>query len=234
MLIELTHGGSARIKNLNVSRPDEIIFKFFTDRFRCWAALCSQVASFCQEMGSLSVSRNPLEDIQNLKTYAASQGSRTREAALEIENRKLAQTCREQHRVITNLKFRYLLENLPGPKPTNAKGNPTATSTGRWKAFWTDAWTNAQKQGSSGSHPLSPLLQKFDNNTQKQVEAIGKGLFGCLSTNIHHCGGEIEVIDDQWNVIDAAILRAITPLETSTKPDGSVDWDKERQRYLIE
>ncbi len=200
-----------------------------------WHHLCEQIGQFCLRAGSPSVTNEPHEDIEKLRLHATSTSSHTREGDLQAEVTRLRDLCRTQQRIITNLTFRHTLEALPGPRLADSKGNPINSSTAHWRRFWNDAWNNAQSQASSDSssstkHPLSPLFDRFDRQTQRQIKILGEGLYGTLSTNIHHFSGGFEVNEDQWDVLQAAILRAITPI-TTRKDDGSIDWDLERQRY---
>jgi hypothetical protein len=73
-------------------------------------------------------------------------------------------------------------------------------------------------------------LQNFDRSVHAQVKNNGAYLYGTLSSNIHLFQGEFNVEADQWDILPAAILKALTP-QTERKDDGSVDWEKERVRY---
>jgi len=191
--------------------------------------MCRRIGQFCLRASSPSVSHDPLEDITNLRLHVLSRMSQSREAGLQAEVERLKDLCRTQHRIITNLTFRHTLEALPGPRLTDSRGNPTSSSTAHWRQFWNNAWQNAQSQASA-NHPLWPLFQRFDQPTQRRIQAIGGDLYGTLSTNIHHFSGEFAISEDQWDVLQAAILHALTPT-TARRQDGSFDWDLERQRY---
>ena len=235
----------------------ESVFRLDRDQF--WKLLRDRIATFCLQRGSPSAGDDPLENIRALRIHLSSQGSHSAEAALRAEIESLKETCRTQQRIITNLTFRHTLEVLPGPKPTNAKGNPVVSSTDHWRNFWTNGWNNAialeaqaQSQGLPAkatsstantaatsaiaapipisTHPFNALLNKFDKNTRRQVDKIGSELYGSLSTNIHHFTGQFTINDDQWDVIPAAILHAIAPV-TPRSPGGGVDWNQERLRY---
>lgn len=161
--------------------------------------------------------------------------SHARETALQAEVERLGELCRVQQRMIANLSFRHVLEVLPDPGLTDSDGKPLQTSAARWKQFWNDTWNKAQNQadffpGSSASHPFSELLTRFDWGTQERIRKTGEDLFDILSTNIHHYPGEFAFKKYEWDVPQAAILRALTPV-TARKQDGSVDWNLERQRF---
>ena len=194
-----------------------------------WRRICTRIGQFCLRAGSPSANHEPYEDITGLRLYVLSRESQSREASLHAEVERLKDLCRTQQRIITNLTFRHTLEALPGPRLTDPRGNPTLSSTAHWRRFWNNAWHNVQRQASE-NHPLWPLLQRFDQPTQRQIQVIGGDLYGTLSTNIHHFSGEFAVNEDQWDVLQAAILHSLTPT-TARRQDGSVNWDLERQRY---
>ena len=197
--------------------------------------LCYRIGQFCLRAGTPSISNDPSQDIASLRHHVLSSRSHSRESELQAEIERLKDLCRTQQRIITNLSFRQCLEALPGPRPTNYHGIPNLSSTAHWQNFWHSAWAKAQSKGNSTSssnaeHPFSPLLE-FDQQTRKQIQKIGSELYGTLSTNIHHFSGVFTVNGDQWDILQGAILHALTPA-TTRKSDGSIDWEEERKRFL--
>jgi hypothetical protein len=91
------------------------------------ANLQNFVSLVASKKGSLSVD-------ENLHTLQAVNESRMRYVAMMQQTiQELNRTVSEQQQVITALKFRYLLENLPGPAYAHID-----TLSGRWRAFWKD------------------------------------------------------------------------------------------------
>lgn len=208
---------------------------------REWRTFCEDIGRLCLRLGSPSVVYKPQEDIATLRHHLVTPKTPSRESELR-ELRELQAKVDEQkeqlfiqQRIITNLSFRHVLEALPGPKPTGKKGKPAPSSTAQWQNFWEKTCKNAQTQkssasGSSPSHPLEPLLAKYGFNLVKNV---GDGLYGTLSTNIHHYSGEYKIIDHQWDKLPGDILKAIIPTQPR-REDGSVDWNSEKERFVQE
>ena len=140
----------------------------------------------------------------------------------EIE--ELKREVQRQQRIITNLTFRHLLENLPPRAPK------ITSSTARWTDLFSNALRSAQDHSHLGreTHPLHDVLRKYHNTTQ--IKNVGIGLYGTFSTNIHHFSNQFTVIDSQWNAPEADIMKALTPLPSNIVAAG-IDWQKERERY---
>lgn len=179
-----------------------------------------KVANFCVLAGCPAPVQDPLINIHNLRQYLASNPSEIREAALRREIEDLRKTTQSQQRIITNLTFRHLLENLP------PAANGT-TSTARWSSFFRSALNNVPKQGHH-MHPLKDILLKYSNS--KQIETVGVGLYGTFSTNIHHFTSQYAIIDSQWNALEMDIMKALVPLPSNATLT-EVDWSEERKRY---
>lgn len=193
-------------------------------KHRDFQTFTSKVADFCLESGCPAVKYDPSDDIYHLRQHLLSDDSAVREAELRAELDKLRNVNRAQQRIITNLAFRHVLEMLSA---SHAK-HPSATA--RWSAFFRKALKEAQAQHERGqtNHPLMPLLRKYDR--PKQIEDVGVNLYSTLSTNIHHFSQQFVVIDDQWNTLEADILKALNPLARN-ELEASVDWVQERLRY---
>ncbi|KAJ9661278.1 hypothetical protein H2198_002021 [Neophaeococcomyces mojaviensis] len=181
-----------------------------------------KVSDFCLRAGSPATKHNPVENIHSLRAHL-SRGSMV-EAELRKELEELRKLTRMQQRMITNLTFRNLLEMLP----PHSTGSSSATS--RWKNFFTSALQNAQAQqaNQTSNHPFVSILRKYPKT--KQIEDTGANLYGLLSTNIHHYSGKFMVAEDQWNVLEVEVLKALIPL-AQNQSDTGVDWDTERMRY---
>ena len=79
---------------------------------------------------------------ENLQTLEATNENRMRYVAIMQQTiQQLNTTIREQQQVITALKFRYLLENLPGPAYADIDKFGE-----RWKKFWVDVATYYRKR----------------------------------------------------------------------------------------
>jgi hypothetical protein len=184
----------------------------------------SKVAQFCLEAGCPAVKHHPVKDIYSLRHHLFSRGSEAREAELQKEIEELRSANRCQQRIITNLAFRHLLEILP------SRGTKSTSATAKWRGFFQHALKTAQEHDgrSQTAHPLIPVLKKYP--PPKRVEDVGINLYSTLSTNIHHFTGQFKILDDQWNILEADILRALTPLDENETGTG-IDWERERQRY---
>ncbi len=184
----------------------------------------SRVAHLCLLAGCPSSARNPFRNVELLREHTASRPSAMREAELRREIEELRRESLLQQRIITNLTFRHLLENLP---PATTKHR---SATVRWTDFFRDALKKVQNQSQMNSqpHPFDALLHKYTNTTQ--IETVGTGLYGTLSTNIHHFSSQYTILGDQWNALEYEIMQALTPIPSNI-PAGEPDWQKERQRY---
>lgn len=238
-LILIARDGSDSNRDLNEEEIDHMYSIFqsavrVTNENDVWNLMCNSIARFTLEAGCPNSVTDPLENIAFLRSRLHAHGAQSREYALQGEIDRLRSLCQSQGRIITNLAFRHLLEALPGPRPTNHRGEQVGSSQ-HWKNFWNNAWSAAERQDAGRTitdppHPLLPLLQNFDRSVHAQVKNNGAYLYGTLSSNIHLFQGEFNVEADQWDILPAAILKALTP-QTERKDDGSVDWEKERVRY---
>ena len=198
-----------------------------------WQNVCKQIGRFCRWAGNPDVINEPSEAILTLRRQIRSDNMHSREGELQRRIENLEKEKRLQQRIITNLSFRHCLESLPGDRPLE-RGRQN-TSTGRWQQFWEDSWTKAQQAANSNnsarpSHPFEPLLH-YDQRQQKQIKRMGDDLYGTLSSNIHLYSGEFSVEEDQWNTLEAAILKTLKPA-WGRGPDGEVQWEQERERYV--
>lgn len=193
---------------------------FHTD----YQAISSKVANFCLLAGSPSIVHDPLRDVQHLREHLSSDQSAIREAELRREIEELRKATQTQQRIITNLTFRHLLENLPLPT------GKSVSSTARWTSFFKHALKNAHNQSHANiqQHPLHAVLQKHASLVQ--VEAVGTSLYSTFSTNIHHFSSQYTVIESQWNALESDIMKALTPLPSNVTATD-IDWQKERMRY---
>jgi hypothetical protein len=192
-------------------------------KHRDYQKFAKKVAEFCLEAGCPIVEHDPRSDVSALRRHL-SQNLSAREAELREEIQELRNANRAQQRIITNLTFRHLLEMLPPPK------DRLTSATSQWESFIYTALEKAQKQLSEEhmSHPLVPVLKK--HNRLKQIKNVGKHLYATLSSNIHHFSGQFTVLSDQWNTLEADLLRALVPLPGNCTEAG-VNWEKERLRY---
>lgn len=156
-----------------------------------------------------------------------------------------AAVIQRQEQVITALRFRHLLENLPGEGCT---GN---TSTARWREFWNRAVRTAWESRGDPTprSPLDKLLREQFAKLEKtaklktEQEQLAKvlewvtakragSLYGILSQVIHgYQDGRFIVNPQSYSPDDIAILEALIP-EDGNIEDGEVVWERERERYL--
>jgi hypothetical protein len=187
--------------------------------------------------------------IEALEAVIDSQGPVTSRMLAQIEVQNV--TIQEQQQAITALQFRHLLEHIPRPETGS-------TATDRWNKFWTEAVTKAYNEHKTlTSHkprPLTGLLQPlFDKADRRrgpggtsvtQAERIhwlvhntgasqrALALYSTLSDVIHHYrSGEFLANPLNWSPDDARLLNALAP-EATNFIDGTVAWDKERDRYI--
>jgi len=184
----------------------------------------SKVANFCMLAGCPSVEKNPTRNIWKLRTHLLSRPSAGREAELRREIGALKSEIQMQQRIISNLTFRHLLENLP---PASTK---KMSSTARWTDFFKHAIQISKFRSASMSppHPLDALLCKYGD--VNQVERVGIGLYSTFSTNIHYFNSQYTVAESQWNALEYDIMKALVPASSNITADG-IDWQKERERY---
>jgi hypothetical protein len=184
----------------------------------------SKVADFCIRAGCPSVTRNPVKNVERLRAHLATRSSAIREAELRREIEGLRSENQRQQRIISNLTFRHLLENLP---PTSSK---KMTSTARWTEFFKNAVESSKSRSENASqkHPLDALLSKYRNTSQ--IERVGVTLYSTFSTNIHYFNSQYTVIESQWNTLECDIMKALVPMPSNVTADGT-DWQKERERY---
>ncbi|KAK4551642.1 hypothetical protein LTR86_011016 [Recurvomyces mirabilis] len=105
----------------------------------------SKVANLCLLAGCPKTAPNPLDNVGLLREHLIPPSSESREAELRLEIEELRKQNRAQQRIITNLTFRHLLENLP---PVSVKG---MSVTARWTDFFKKALRTAQAQSQTSS-----------------------------------------------------------------------------------
>lgn len=210
----------------------------------------AKIVKFAHKHGIPSSVENPLECLQMLeeKVVAMRVSGGGREAQLQAEITRLreerdkaivekeaavkerdeqSQKVREYKAAINHLAYRHLMESLPPPHPSG-KHAPG------WQAFWQTAISKAQggKQG-----PVKNLLDNLPKSIwHSQIATDGKSLYSTYSVNIHgFAGGKgIYEVDPSTisNLAERLIVQALKPDPTNFKPDGDVEWAKERSRFI--
>lgn len=99
----------------------------------------------------------------------------------------------------------------------------------QWQDFWKTAWQKAM-EGKAGK--LNDLWKTSNDLRRSQILSEGDRIYGLLSANIHDFGNVFAVKEVQQDVIRRAILLALQPEEENIKDDGSVNWDKEQERFV--
>lgn len=200
----------------------------------CWVSLVSRIHEFTNLLGCSGNSGSPFSHLGALRIKIQKTNNEKRETALlaqidmlERKNEEAQKQIRKQKRIMTNLTYRHLLENLP-PREGKLESNA-----------WSDFWKEAVKQTNEGkSTPLTDMVKRYGKiekdgaHTVDYIKITGAGLYSTLSTNIHHYrrGGSFEYDPDQWNEFDADILKALKPVHAH--PNGTVDWELERLRFV--
>ncbi|CAF9937673.1 MAG: hypothetical protein HETSPECPRED_000615 [Heterodermia speciosa] len=198
-----------------------------------WKSLKSRTLKF-NELVGCSALEDPFLNVSALQAKFLKSASARRELALqariddlEKRNRDIEQEVRKQRKILASLTFRHTLEHLPPPGEKYEKE--------AWKKFWLEA----VKQANAGqAGPLTDVVRLYGRYDPKgrTVDYInqtgGAALYSALSTNIHQYmdKGSYEVEPDQWNALEAEIFKALKP--QNVYPDGSVDWEQERLRYV--
>lgn len=189
-----------------------------------WQQLRSNIQIFCQKVGCSPESSSPQAAISKLQ-----ESFRDNDTAKELRDRikEMELELRRQRRIITCLTYRHILEHLP----EHFKKEKRMDYANDWANFWSETMRVAGK-GQDDEHPFAFLIKQFGAKPGLEtVEQVAQDMYGTLSTNIHHFKGKgtYDVRDDQWDILPCAILRAIVP---DRKEDGSIDWEKERKRFL--
>jgi hypothetical protein len=128
------------------------------------ANLQNFVSLVASKKGSLSVD-------ENLQTLQAVNESRMRYVGMMQQTiQKLNRTVSEQQQVITALKFRYLLENLPGPAYTHID-----TLSGRWRAFWRDITTYYRERETGAKTAVAESLAAAESEAPAEGVASAEG-----------------------------------------------------------
>ena len=150
-------------------------------------------------------------------------------------------TIQRQEQVITALRFRNLMEHLPGPKD-----NLKETGTARWKRFWTESLESTLENRTG---PLFKLMEESLSYVDKQKNGSwgdklkwlcknapetkrANALYGMLSSVIHNYkDGEFEINELTYHPDDIAILKCFIP-DPDYIEKGEVKWDEMREEYL--
>ena len=200
-----------------------------------WKTLKDRILKFNQLVGC-SASEDPFMNISALQVEFLKSTSERRELALqaridalEKRNGDMEREVRKQKKILASLTFRHTLEHLP---PPGEKYERVA-----WNKFWRDAVEQANR---GEADPLSQVVRLFGKYepTGRTVDYInqtgGSALYSALSTNIHHYTdkGSYEFEPDQWNALETEIFKALKPQPQNVHPDGSVNWEQERLRYV--
>jgi hypothetical protein len=184
-----------------------------------------RLEQLCLTVGVPEISVNPRANIIALRKFFStrSQTSMGREGALQLQVDNLTERTRWQGRVITNLMYRQLMQNLP---ETRASTNESARQC--WLSFLEQAVDMAQQE-QSAAHPLANIVSSTSSDYQ-QVLQTGQQLYDSIETNIRASNIEYRPANDQWDAAPLALLQALRPV--SYLSNGEVHWAAERQRFL--
>lgn len=146
---------------------------------------------------------------ENLQTLQAIHESRMHYVAMMQQTiQKLNKTVNEQQQVITALKFRYLLENLPGSAydKTDKLGE-------KWRKFWGDIVTYYRKRNEDAKQAIlkdSGIAEGDASAVEEAAPAEAKALVGREETLIERGDPAKEVVPPT----------KVEPLLEETLPEG--------------
>ena len=107
---------------------------------------------------------------ENLQILQATNENRMRYVAMMQQTiQQLNKTVNEQQQVITALKFRYLLENLPGPAYAHIDKLGE-----RWKKFWADIATYYRKSNEDAKSAVLKDVGAAEEAAPAEVEALAE------------------------------------------------------------
>ncbi|KAL9609957.1 MAG: hypothetical protein Q9167_005309 [Letrouitia subvulpina] len=222
--------------------------RYIDDHGVWWYVFQKNLRNFVGLVGSKKGSLNVDKNLQILQDINESRMRYV--ATMQQTIQQLNKTVSEQQQVITALKFRYLLENLPGP--AYAADDKLGE---RWKKFWGDIATYYRKRNEDAKQAViqdsgavegeealdstnfkdnhtsvAPALDRlFEGRRESKYGSKGRDLYSDLSEIIHrYKGNTYEIPELLFDPITSDILRALTP---NQKENGNVEWSKEPLRY---
>ncbi|KAK3207595.1 hypothetical protein GRF29_103g1492844 [Pseudopithomyces chartarum] len=213
-----------------------------------WSRLGQRVGTFCRDLGCPNATDDAYAALSALRNYNIAVMRDTTSWRLQVtleekvaEIRKLEGQLELYQKAIACLSFRGLLENLPDPRHRYIEGEKKAmiSATSHWKNF-----INAAKDEANAckerAHPFATLA------TDPDAMQHGEALYNMLSDNIHGFSENLKALSSansgeatseftykpvQFDPGKSKFLQAIIP--KNRKADGSVDVEKERERYGV-
>ena len=219
-----------------------------------WSPLMSQLQKFVR----LTRCSGSFDDIfmclSSFRMKVSETSLENREAELKAEITVLKRAMKakeeelaEQAKILFCLKFRHILERLP---PREGKNEKNA-----WDDFWKDAINQANEGRTS---PLSDIVRRYGRTEKKKNkkkgddkerdEGVGAGtihtvdyirihggaqLYSILSTDIHsYAVSKDDAAPAGFHNLEREIFDALKPRGDNILPDGSVNWDLERARFV--
>ena len=216
-----------------------------------WRRLGERVVTFCRYVGCPNVPDDVHAALDALRSYNSSLRdpvtSRLQERLDERDTkiRKLEDQLQLYQQVITSLSYRSLLETLPEPQHRYNGTQQLISATDHWKDFLGAAIEEANLQKTVGNtgHPLNQI-----NTDDRNSVDGGMDLYSCLSDIIHGFRQNLNELNDAADAQSGGdlgdftikslhfypsnynFLKAIKPVSWK---DGSVDVEKERERYGV-
>lgn len=209
-----------------------------------WKQVIHKVGQFCLAAGSPEASNDdPFQSLQNLRDTLSRHFLYTADLHKRIFD--LQTQINQQQRTITALAYRGILENIVTEE--NGRG-PVE----KWKNFLKyriffdndkgNSKKLAEKQGDlkNRNKELDGFLKKYQQGTygQQHIREVTDLLYSTLSREIHNFrptskDDQYAVSSGQFDHMTMDFLLALKPLADNVAGDGSVDWEKEQERYPL-
>ncbi|KUJ09647.1 uncharacterized protein LY89DRAFT_724077 [Mollisia scopiformis] len=174
-----------------------------------WLQLSINIRAFCLHAGCSDVGSDPLENVQNLRTYVSTQ-KLFQTMDLYDKIYELETDNREKENIIVCLSFRHLIEKYISDVK-NSKGIEIKDSSTRWEKVWTEIWNKAPAQ--DAAHPMRKLLENNpDPRDRNDIKKLGDNLYHSLSGEIHkYHEGKVELKAYKGSTLGREMLAALTP-----------------------
>ncbi|XXH03963.1 hypothetical protein Hte_010371 [Hypoxylon texense] len=207
-----------------------------------WAQVVDNTGQFCLAAGSPEASKeDPFESLRHLRKTLSRHFLYTADLHKWIFN--LQAQINQQQRTITALVYRGVLENIVAEE--NGRG-PVE----KWKNFLKDRVFFDDHQGrekmredlKKRNQGLDEFLNTYrkGQHGQQHIREMADHLYSTLSRAIHNFrlagAGEddqYDVSSSQFDPMERDFLLALKPLSANVAVDGTVDWEKEQERYPV-
>ncbi|KAI4861753.1 hypothetical protein F4820DRAFT_464459 [Hypoxylon rubiginosum] len=208
-----------------------------------WIQVIENIAQFCFAAGSPEASqKDPFESLQHLRNTLSRHFLYTADLHKQIFD--LQAQINQQQRTITALVYRRVLENIVAEE--NGRG-PVE----KWKNFLRDRvffdnhqsnedHKKNQEDLEKRNQELDEFLKKYQKGQygQQHIREMTDHLYSTLSRAIHNFrltgeDDQYDVSSSQFDPMERDFLLALKPLDANVAVDGTVDWEREQERYPI-